>query len=110
MARYVMIESRDPFVTRDVEYFYTLASSLAAHGDTVTLVLVQDGVLAARERMAAGPPTGAFSDGVEVLVDSFSLRERGIREEDLHASARPVEMDDIVDRMVSGNNIRVLWH
>ena len=48
MARYVLIESRDPFESRDVPYYYGLANDLAAQGQEVTLFLVQNGVLAAR--------------------------------------------------------------
>lgn len=45
MARYVLVESRDPFESRDVSYFYGLAADLAAKGEQVTLFLVQNGVL-----------------------------------------------------------------
>ncbi len=49
MANYLLIESRDPFECKDVNYYYDLASSLAAEAEGVTLFLVQNGVLPARQ-------------------------------------------------------------
>ena len=42
------IESRDPFESNDVVYYYELAKGLVEAGNQVTLLLVQNGVLAAR--------------------------------------------------------------
>ena len=38
MAQYVMVESRDPFESRDVSYFYNVAANLAGNGDQVTVL------------------------------------------------------------------------
>lgn len=48
MAKYLLIQSRDPFESNDVAYFYELAAGLAREGSDVMLFLVQNGVLAAR--------------------------------------------------------------
>ena len=48
MTKYLLIESRDPFESNDVGYYYDLAADLARRGDEVTLFLVQNGVLPAR--------------------------------------------------------------
>ena len=48
MAEYVLIESRDPFESNDVGYYYDLARGLVESGNQVTLFLAQNGVLAAR--------------------------------------------------------------
>ena len=48
MAKYLLIESRDPFDTNDVGYFYETAENLVSEGNEVTLCLVQNGVLPAR--------------------------------------------------------------
>lgn len=53
MASYMLIESRDPFEVNDVAYFYDLASSLKSRGNDVTLFLVQNGVLPARQSSGA---------------------------------------------------------
>ena len=110
MARYVMIESRDPFESRDVSYFYSLASDLAANGEQVTLFLVQNGALASRKN-AKGNPLGAVLEGnVEVLVDFFSLQERGIQDADRHPSVKPSDVADLVDRILAEQGTKVLWH
>ena len=110
MARYVMIESRDPFESRDVSYFYNLASDLAANGEQVTLFLVQNGALASRKN-AQGNPLGAVLEGkVEVLVDSFSLQERGIQDAERHLSAKRSDVADLVDRILAEPGTKVLWH
>lgn len=110
MARYVLVESRDPFESRDVEYFYGLAADLAAKGEQVTLFLVQNGALASRKD-ARGNPLGGVLDGkVEVLVDSFSLKERGIQDSERHASVKPADIDALIDKIMAGNGTKVLWH
>ena len=48
MAGYLLIESRDPFESNDVGYYYELAGGLVEAGNQVTLFLVQNAVLAAR--------------------------------------------------------------
>ncbi len=109
MANYLLIESRDPFEARDVSYFYGLAADLAAKGDKVTLFLVQNGALASRKG-AKGNPLGTVLKGkVEVLVDSFSLKERGIQDSERHPSVKPADIDALVDHIMA-NGTKVLWH
>jgi sulfur relay (sulfurtransferase) complex TusBCD TusD component (DsrE family) len=48
MAEYLLIESRDPFESNDVGYYYELACGLVEAGNQVTLFLVQNAVFAAR--------------------------------------------------------------
>lgn len=110
MARYVLVESRDPFESRDVPYFYSLASDLAAKGEQVTLFLVQNGALALR-KAAKGNPLGDLLKGkVEVCVDRFSLKERGIQDSDRHSSVKPLEISDLVDHIMAHEGTKVLWH
>ncbi len=47
MAKYLLIESRDPFEAKGASDLYDLAATLAK-GDEVTLLLVQNGVFPAR--------------------------------------------------------------
>ena len=49
MAKYLLIESRDPFDANDVANFCDLAEGLVRKGSEVTLFLVQNGVLQARQ-------------------------------------------------------------
>lgn len=109
MARYVLVESRDPFESRDVPYYYTLASELAAKGESVTLFLVQNGVLAARTNIPNNPLAAVLGAKVEVVADEFSLRERGIQETQTLTGVHAVAIDNLVDRMLA-DGTKVMWH
>ena len=108
MAKYLMIESRDPFETNDVGYFYDLAGGLAKEGNQVTLFLVQNGVLPARRSMRSTALADLAKAGVEVLADEFSLRERGISTARLAGGVRPAPLDVVVDQLAEGR--KALWH
>ena len=55
MAEYLLIESRDPFESNDVGYYYDLAKGLIEGGNEVTLFLAQNGVLSARPSAKSTP-------------------------------------------------------
>ncbi|MBI1775417.1 MAG: DsrE family protein [Proteobacteria bacterium] len=108
MAAYLMIESRDPFESGDVDTFLDLAAGLAKAGNAVTLFLVQNGVLPARLGARSGA-LGALADhGVEVLADTFSLQERGISANSLIAGIKAAPLDVVVDQLADGR--KALWH
>ena len=108
MAKYLLIESRDSFESRDVANWFRLAADLRKHGNDVTLFLVQNGVLAARNGARSDDLTAILKTDVEVLADDFSLRERGIGPNRLTAGVRPAPLDVIVDRLADGS--RAMWH
>jgi hypothetical protein len=75
MAKYLLIETRDPFESGDVAFYHDLARRLAAEGNQVTLYLV---------RTASPGTPGARAAGLDELVrpglkcsPTISLRERG---------------------------------
>ncbi len=110
MAQYVLVESRDPFESRDVSYFYNVAADLAGKGDQVTVFLVQNGALASR-KAAKGNPLGALlKSKAQVLVDSFSLKERGIGDAERHPSVKPADIGDLLDKIMAQKGTKVLWH
>jgi intracellular sulfur oxidation DsrE/DsrF family protein len=108
MAEYLLIESRDPFVSADTADFAALAEELAKAGHTVTLFLVQNGVLPARHSAKSGPLAALAANGVEVLADEFSLKERGISANRLIAGVRAAPLDLVVDQLADGR--KALWH
>lgn len=110
MARYVLVETRDPFECRDVQYFYGMATDLAAKGNQVTLFLVQNAVLASRKNAKGNPLGSVLERKVEVLVDSFSLKERGIQDSEKHPSVKASDIGDLVDRIMAQSGTKVLWH
>ena|ERR1700757_3095129 len=108
MAKYVLIESRDPFESGDVGFCHDLARRLAAEGNEVTVFLVQNGVLPARQGARAPGLAELVQAGVEVLADDFSLRERGIAPGRLQAGIKPSPLDIVVDGLADG--CKVMWH
>jgi sulfur relay (sulfurtransferase) complex TusBCD TusD component (DsrE family) len=106
MTSYLLIESRDPFESNDVLYYYDLSKGLVEAGNEVTLFLVQNGVLAARPSAHSGALSALCQSGVKVLADDFSLRERGISK--LADGIETSPIDVVVDHLAAG--YRTLWH
>jgi sulfur relay (sulfurtransferase) complex TusBCD TusD component (DsrE family) len=103
---YLLIESRDPFESNDVAYYYELSKGLVEAGNKVTLFLVQNGVLTARPSAHSATVSALCQSGVKVLADDFSLRERGISKLAEEVVAAPIEV--IVDHLAAGH--KTLWH
>ena len=106
MNNYLLIESRDPFESNDVVYYYDLAKGLAESGNQVTLFLVQNGVLAARPSAHSAALSALSQSGVKVLADDFSLRERGISKLADGVMGSPIDI--VVDHLEAGH--KTLWH
>ncbi len=116
MADYILIESRDPFESAEVGRYLELAEGLAKEGSAVTLFLVQNAVLAARNgarvyfpHNARVPTLAALAaNGVKVLADSFSLQERGISPNRLIPGIAIAPLSTVIDHMAAGR--KALWH
>ena len=108
MTKYTLIASRDTIESKEAERYLDLAADLKREGNDVTVFLVQNGVLNARKGAAGEQLRKLTAAGVEVLADSFSLRERGIRDARLAAGIRAAEIDIVVDHMADGH--KVLWN
>ncbi|MSR48388.1 MAG: sulfur reduction protein DsrE [Planctomycetes bacterium] len=106
MAGYLLIESRDPFECNAVSYYCDLARDLAGAGNQVTVMLVQNAVLAARAQARAPGVTALTAAGVRVLADDFSLAERGIKQ--LRDGVESAPTDVVSDHLESGH--KTLWH
>jgi hypothetical protein len=106
MAKYLLIESRDPFESNDVGYYYELAMGLAEGGNEVTLFLAQNGVLPARPSKHSAALGALARSRVTVLADDFSLQERGITELAEGVAAGSIEV--VVDHLAAGE--KTLWH
>jgi sulfur relay (sulfurtransferase) complex TusBCD TusD component (DsrE family) len=106
MNNYLLIESRDPFESNDVLYYYELSKNLVEAGSAVTLFLVQNGVLAARPSAHSAALSALCQSGVQVLADDFSLQERGITKLAEGVVAAPIEV--IVDHLAASH--KTLWH
>ncbi len=108
MAKYLLIESRDPFDSADVQHNLQLAQDLAAHGNQVTLFLVQNGVLPSRPNQHSAQLATVAKAGVTILADDFSLRERGIDAQRLCNGVSAAALDTVVDAMAEG--CKTIWH
>jgi predicted peroxiredoxin len=108
MAKFLLIESRDPFDNNIVARQYDLAVNLVKEGNEVTLFLVQNGVLPARPGVHSALLTNTARSGVEVLADDFSLRERGIAGNRLAEGVKAAPLSVIVDQLADGR--KAIWH
>ena len=108
MARYLLIESRDPFDSNDTRFCCDLATQLSGAKHDVTVFLVQNGVLPARQGARSGDLAKLAGTGVSVLADSFSLKERGIDEGKLTAGIKAAQLDVVLDALAEGT--QVIWH
>ena len=106
MAEYLLIESREPFESNDVGYYYDLARGLVEAGEKVTLFLVQNGVFAARPSAKAPQLRVLVGSGVKILADDFALKERGITKLRDGVQIAPIEI--VVDHLEAGH--QTLWH
>lgn len=106
MAQYLLIESRDPFESNEVGYYYELARGLVEAGNQVTLFLAQNGVLSARPSKHSAALIALARSEVTVLADDFSLQERGITKLAEGVTAAPIDV--VVDHLAAGH--KALWH
>jgi sulfur transfer complex TusBCD TusB component (DsrH family) len=108
MARYLVIESRDPFDSSDSGYFAELVQGLRARGNDATLFLVQNGVLPLRKGSKHSEViTKLAKNKVRVLADGLSLRERGIR--NVIEGADVVDIDRLVALLLEPGT-EAIWH
>jgi hypothetical protein len=108
MAKYLLIESRDPFDSADSEYFSQLVEGISDRGNEVTLFLVQNGVFPLRSGSKHSDSIGALlKNKVKVLADDFSLKERAIKK-----PLDGIEVTDIgrvVDLLLEPGT-KAIWH
>jgi len=109
LSNYVFIESRDPFESPDTNLVQEKAVSLKKKGHTVTVFLVQNGVLGARKLAAKSQVTAIVESGVTVLADNFSMQEHGITLDECAPGLRTGTMDHLFDLIVQ-ENTKAVWH
>jgi predicted peroxiredoxin len=108
LSKYLLIDSRDPWESADSARFYELASDLSGRGHDVVLFLVQNGVLGVRKGSSFTLVQRAIDARVRVLLDDFSLRERGIDEGERTSGTALSSIDALVDLLAEGR--KALWH
>ena len=109
MSKYLLIESRDPFESRDTEFLERTATALKQDGHAVTVFLVQNGVLAVRKNARDSYLARLASAGVALLADDFSLNERGIQPAELQPGIQRSDIEALVDALVE-EKTKAIWH
>ena len=107
MSDYLLIESRSPAESANA-FCHELARQLAAGGHRVTMFLVQNGVLPARQGAKGKEIEETSKAGVTVLADDFSLRERSIGIDQLVSGVTPSPLEAVIDCMSQG--YKTVWH
>jgi predicted peroxiredoxin len=108
LSRYLLIESRDPWEAGESRYFYDLATDLASKGHDVVLFLIQNGVLGVRKGSSSSLVQKAVDARVKVLLDDFSLRERGIDDGERTGGTTLSNVETLVDLLAEGR--KAMWH
>ena len=91
-------------------WVHRLLTDLAAQRIPVTLFLVQNGVLAARQGARAAQFTALVANpGVTVLADTFALQERGMPPEALVPGVQASDLDILVDLLMADDQ-KAIWH
>ena len=109
MTKYLFIESRDPFESRDVRFVEETASALKQRGHEVTVFLVQNGVLAVRRNGVENYLDRLANAGITLLADDFSLCERGIQTAEISTGIEQSSIEALVDALVQ-TDTKAIWH
>ena len=108
MAKYLFIESRDPFDSADSEYFCQLVQGISSRGNDVTFFLVQNGVFPLRSGSKHSGAIGTLlKNKIKILADDFSLKERAINKP--LDGVEVTEIDRIVDLLLEPGT-KAIWH
>ena len=105
---YVLIETRDPFESAEVDSLYELAGRLGSTAD-VSVYLVENGVMPLRSSSTAAPTIAKLAERVTVLADEFSLRPRAIETSDLARGVTPASIDRLVE-LITTTGCKAMWH
>lgn len=108
MSRYLLIQSRDAYESTAVRDHVEWACALRRDGREVACYLVQNGVLVSRSGANNEELQEALAAGIEVFADDFSLRERGIGDDEVARGVRPATIELVVDRLAAGWKVMFL--
>lgn len=100
----VLLTARDPLTAGDGAHPLRAATTLAAGGAAVTLVLFEDAVTLTRPgHREASTLRAALDAGVEVLIEDEARARRAVTPT---AGVKPTSFGEVVDRIVHG---RAVW-
>ncbi|MET9657650.1 hypothetical protein [Streptomyces sp. NPDC006510] len=108
MNRHLLIETQGPWAGRECASFVRDAAALADGGHRTQLFLLQEGVLGAVPGVLPELDSYLAADG-DLLVDRYSAAQRGLKQEQLVAGSRLVDMDEIAGSVLDAA-VKVVWH
>lgn len=108
MSDYLFIQSQDPFTEARTRHQYALASQLHDAGHNVRLLLVQNGVTAARQGAQCEDFDTLLAWGVPVFADALSLQQRQISQKDIKPAVSVDSLETVVDALLDGH--KVIWN
>ena len=109
MSKYVLVETKGP--SDGGSYAFDLGKQLRAERHDVTIYLLQDGVFTARRNFKSGEQLiqDAEENGLTVLADAVSARQRGLVGDRVAKSVSVAEMDQLVDLLMERSD-KAIWH
>lgn len=108
MAKYLFIESRDPYDSADSPHFLDLVKGVRERNNDATLFLIQNGVFATRDGAQHSERYRELAKaGVSVLADAFSLRERAI--DRVVDGVKSAEIESLVGLLLEPGT-KAIWH
>ncbi|MBO0819766.1 MAG: DsrE family protein [Nocardiopsaceae bacterium] len=108
MTHHLLLETQGPWRGPGCGRFIADGEALSRAGEEVSLVLLQDGVIAAAGTAAPGL-AGLLRHGGRVWVDEFSLEQRGLTAAPLVPGHELVGMD-VVAAALLDPDVRAVWH
>lgn len=108
MSRYFFIQSQDPFTEVRTRAQFDLAHRLASAGHPVRVLLIQNGVVAARRGAVCDGFDALMRSGVQIDADDFSLRQRGIESAHLKPGIGHAGPEQVIDALLAGD--KVIWN
>lgn len=109
MAKYLLIETKGPL--EGGGYAFDLGGQLRGLKHDVTLYLLQDAVFTARKGFKDGEQlvANATRQGLTLLADEISLRQRGVVKERMSDQVNVSNMDELVDLLMERSE-KAIWH
>lgn len=106
---HLLVESRGPWAGPGGARFLDDAAVLARLGHPVLVLLVGDAVTSAVAVPGSVSLTELSVTGADVVVDRFSLLQRGLGGAALHPGTRPGGMADVAAAALDPD-VSVVWH
>jgi sulfur relay protein TusB/DsrH len=109
MGKYLLIETKGPF--EGGAYAFDLGGQLRGLNHDVTVYLLQDAVFAARKGFKDGEQlvANARKQGLTLLADEISLRQRGVVMGRMSDQVKVSNMDELVDLLMEKSD-KAIWH